>query len=128
MKWKNYEGFHFSYSKNMANFEAFRKVISSSINLLFLKVKRELVFSMKWTHHIFKACFLPTAFKAMFRISKSIRPTQGLTNSSKMVNKVEFNEVMSGLCKSWTNIAKHLWIICGSSSPFWVWDEPNKKV
>ena len=30
-------GFSFSYSKNMANFEAFCLVISSSINLLFLK-------------------------------------------------------------------------------------------
>ena len=52
------------------------------------------------TQNLTGANFLPTDFKAMFLISKSIRPTQGLTNSSKMVNKVEFNEVMSGLCKS----------------------------
>ena len=34
---KNYMGFHFSYSKNMAYFEAFRWNILSIINLLFLK-------------------------------------------------------------------------------------------
>ena len=33
---KNYKGFH--ESQNMVNFEAFRKVNSSTINLLFLKI------------------------------------------------------------------------------------------
>ena len=48
----------FSYSKNMANFEAFRQSIKLSINLIFLKSWS--LASMKNTNILWKLTFFPT--------------------------------------------------------------------
>ena len=58
---------------------------------------------------------LPIVLRAVILISTLTLLTEVLTNSSKIVCKVAFKEVMSELCISSNNIIKHLRITSGVS-------------
>ena len=62
----------FSYSENMANFEVFHQIISSGINLLFLKVKSVLIH----IHHSFSIPKLYRYTKSSFNILDKYAYTQ----------------------------------------------------